>query len=195
MVTKKKCSVLTKKKTPGRQAECNREAIALLIKRKYGHRRSWKRTQSDFKSLPGAQPPGRMGEGSLQAAAALGHRAAGVGGARRGRARAGDAGARAGSGGGGARRGRARRLTRRGCEFRARAFPRPHTRTPTARRRPGVKECGGDGGEATFALPRLPRKKRIFHATRRVRPGREAGPPLSLGSAGSGAPAAGWASV
>ena len=79
--------------------------------------------------------------------AARAHSGRGCGGAR-GEARSGRGcgsargEARSGRGGGGARGGALGDSPARGCEFRATGFPRPHTRTPTARRRPRVKECG-----------------------------------------------------
>ena len=198
-----------------------------------------------------------MGEGSLQAAAALGHRAAGVGGARRGRTRAGDAGARgerraragdagargerraragdagargerrarageAGARGEGAlgpgRRGRAGRGAlgpgRRGrAGRRARRLTRPRMRIQgdgipeTTHEDPhGAAQAQGEGMRVRWwrspcRVASATAEEAYFSpdarhsAPRRVRPGREAGSSASLGSAGSGAPAAGGASV
>lgn len=95
MVTKKKCSVLMRKKTRGRRAERNRESITLQIKRKCEQRKELEEnTKNSFKSSPGVKPLGCPGEGDLLAAATRRDLLAGVGGARRGRARAGAAGAR-----------------------------------------------------------------------------------------------------
>ena len=172
-----------------------------------------------------------MGEGSLQAAAALGHRAAGVGGARRGRTRAGDAGARgerraragdagargerrarageAGARGEGAlgpgRRGRAgrraRRLTRPRMRIQGDGIPETTHEDPH-----GAAQAQGEGMRVRWwrspcRVASATAEEAYFSpdarhsAPRRVRPGREAGSSASLGSAGSGAPAAGGASV